>query len=173
MDRIEIVKADITTLETDCIVNAANSELLAGGGVCGAIFRAAGYAELTQACEKIGGCPTGSAVITPGFRLKARYIIHAVGPIWNGGQNGEKDLLFSAYTDSLKLANENGCRTIAFPLISSGIYGYPLHDAWKTAIEAVSSYQKTNEGSPNVVFAVIDDKILQTGREILESIKEH
>lgn len=121
MDRIEIVKADITTLETDCIVNAANSELLAGGGVCGAIFRAAGYAELTQACEKIGGCPTGSAVITPGFRLKAQYIIHAVGPIWNGGQNGEKKLLFSAYTDSLKLARENGCRTIAFPLISSGI----------------------------------------------------
>lgn len=173
MDRIEIVKADITTLETDCIVNAANSELLAGGGVCGAIFRAAGYAELTQACEKIGGCPTGSAVITPGFRLKARYIIHAVGPIWNGGQNGEKDLLFSAYTNSLKLANENGCRTIAFPLISAGIYGYPLHDAWKTAVEAVSSYQKTNEGSPNVVFAVIDDKILQTGRAILKSIKEH
>lgn len=173
MDRIEIVKADITTLETDCIVNAANSELLAGGGVCGAIFRAAGYAELTQACEKIGGCPTGGAVITPGFRLKARYIIHAVCPIWNGGQNGEKNLLFSAYTNSLKLARENSCRTIAFPLISAGIYGYPLHDAWETAVEAVSSYQRMNEGSPNVVFAVIDDKILQTGRAILKSIKEH
>lgn len=170
MSKIEIRKIGITLLDTDCIVNAANSHLAEGGGVCGAIFSAAGSCELTEACEKIGHCPTGSAVITSGFKLKARYIIHAVGPIWNGGKSGEKEKLFSAYSNSMKLALENGCHSIGFPLISAGIYGYPLREAWEVAVKAVKTFQnKYSDYTLNVVFAVIDDKIMEIGREVLET----
>ena len=112
---IEIRQVDITDLNVDTIVNAANSRLLEGGGVCGAIFRKAGSEELTEACSSIGGCETGNAVITPGFNLLAKYVIHAVGPIWHGGDNNEAELLYNAYKQSLILAKENDCRSIAFP----------------------------------------------------------
>ena len=121
MSSIEIRKIEITDLDTDCIVNAANSSLAMGGGVCGAIFRAAGARELQAACDKIGGCPTGGAVITPGFALKAKYVIHAVGPIWHGGNHHEPQDLYSCYRESLDRAKENDCHSIGFPLISAGI----------------------------------------------------
>lgn len=170
MSSIEIRKIGITSLDTDCIVNAANSHLAEGGGVCGAIFSAAGSRELTEACDKIGHCPTGSAVITSGFKLKARYIIHAVGPIWNGGKNGEKEKLFSAYSNSMKLAIENGCHSIGFPLISAGIFGYPLREAWEVAIDAVKTFHDEHpDYTLDVVFAVIDDRIMEIGRIALEA----
>ena len=123
MTNIRILKKGITQMEVDAIVNAANEGLWEGGGVCGAIFREAGSKELTAACQAIGGCKTGSAVITPAFKLPAKYIIHAVGPRWNGGDNGEPEQLYGAYAASLKLAKENDCHSIAFPVISAGIFG--------------------------------------------------
>ena len=136
MSGIEIKKIGITRVAADAIVNAANDGLWAGGGVCGVIFEDAGYDELTEACDKIGGCKTGSAVITPGFKLPAKYIIHAVGPVWCGGDNNEPQLLYSAYEKSLMLAKENDCRSIAFPLISAGIFGYPVNQAWRKALQS-------------------------------------
>jgi O-acetyl-ADP-ribose deacetylase (regulator of RNase III) len=121
---LRIIRDDITRVKADAIVNAANSRLLAGGGVCGAIFAAAGETELSQACQAIGHCPTGQAVITPGFQLPAKFIIHAVGPVWLGGRHGERELLASCYRASLELALAHRLRSIAFPLISTGIYGY-------------------------------------------------
>ena len=136
MSHIEIKKISITDLATDAIVNAANEGLWAGGGVCGVIFRAAGHHKLQESCDAIGHCDTGSAVITPGFNLKAKYIIHAVGPRWAGGSHGEPELLSGAYQRSLELAMENGCHSIGFPLISAGIFGYPLNGAWQQALQA-------------------------------------
>ena len=171
MSTITIQKISITDLATDAIVNAANDGLWAGGGVCGAIFRAAGHSQLQAACNAIGHCDTGSAVITPGFRLKAKYIIHAVGPRWSGGNHKEPQLLYSAYTKSLALATENGCRSIAFPLISAGIFGYPLEGAWRKALQACRDYfQKHPEVSLNVVFAVLDDRIMAEGQRQLAEI---
>ena len=171
MRTIEIRKTGITNLDTDAIVNAANEGLRAGGGVCGAIFRAAGYNRLQSACDEIGRCDTGSAVITPGFDLKAKYIIHAVGPVWRGGRHGEPELLYGAYKKSLELAAENGCRSIGFPLISAGIFGYPVEDAWQVALSACKDFVDRNpEMEMNIVFAVIDDKILEAGREKLNGI---
>ena len=129
MSTIEIRRVSITDLDTDAIVNAANEGLWAGGGVCGAIFKAAGHDQLQAACHKIGHCDTGSAVITPGFHLKAKYIIHAVGPRWAGGSHDEPKLLYGAYRRALELAVENGCQSIGFPLISAGIFGYPVEKA--------------------------------------------
>jgi O-acetyl-ADP-ribose deacetylase (regulator of RNase III) len=122
---IHIVKKGITKLDVDCVVNAANEGLWAGGGVCGAIFREAGYDKLEEACREIGHCDTGSVVITPGFELKAKYIIHAVGPRWQGGNEDEDWLLRKCYMIAMLLAKDNGCKSIGFPLISSGIFGYP------------------------------------------------
>ena len=168
MSKLEIKKVDITTLDLDCIVNAANSGLEAGGGVCGAIFEAAGYRELQAACDKIGGCRTGRAVITPGFKLKARHIIHAVGPIWNGGGSGEEEKLYGAYHSSLQVAMENGCKTIAFPLISSGIYGYPVKEAWEVAIRSIRDFQKENpDYEIDVTIAVLSDSALKLGTSML------
>jgi len=127
---------DITTLDTDAIVNAANESLAPGGGVCGAIHRAAGP-ELARACAAAAPCPTGEARLTPGFRLPARFVIHAVGPVWHGGGAGEADLLASAYRSTVRLAAEHGLSSIAFPAISTGIYGYPLEQATPIAVSAV------------------------------------
>ena len=136
--RMLVVQGDITTQAIDAIVNAANEKLLRGGGVDGAIHRAAGP-ELQEACNRIGGCPTGEARITPGFRLPARHVIHTVGPVWYGGGRGEADLLASCYRRSLEVAHENGLATIAFPGISTGIYGYPLEDATRIAVSTVAA----------------------------------
>ena len=167
MAGIEIRKISITDVDADAIVNAANNRLLAGGGVCGAIFRAAGYEQLQAACNAIGHCDTGSAVITPGFNVKARYIIHAVGPRWAGGNHDEPQLLYSAYRSSLELAVENGCTSIAFPLISAGIFGYPVEQAWQRAIQACTDFlEESNE--IRIVFAVLDDAIINIGKTALQ-----
>ena len=171
MSSITVQKTSITDLDTDAIVNAANEDLWAGGGVCGAIFRAAGYDKLEAACASIGHCNTGSAVITPGFNLKARYIIHAVGPIWYGGDFGEPEKLYGAYHRSLELALENGCRSIGFPLISSGIYGYPKSDAWKVALKACRDFLKEKpDVEMNIIFAVLDERSLVAGQRALEEV---
>jgi len=170
MSSIEIRKISITELDTDAIVNAANEGLWAGGGVCGAIFRAAGYEQLQDACDAIGHCDTGSAVITPGFNLKAKYIIHAVGPRWSGGSHGEPELLYSAYYKSLQLALENGCRSIGFPLISAGIFGYPLQGAWQTAVRACGDFlDHLTDQSLDIIFAVLSDEIIEAGRIALKA----
>ena len=168
MKTIEIRKISITALDTDAIVNAANEGLAAGGGVCGAIFKAAGYSELQAACDAIGHCDTGDAVITPGFKLKARHVIHAVGPVWRGGKHGEPEQLKSAYKRSLELAVKNNCRSIGFPLISAGIFGYPLKMAWHDAIKACAEFLDEHpDVSLQIIFAVLDDKILELGKEEL------
>ena len=171
MSSITIRKTSITDLDTDAIVNAANEDLWAGGGVCGAIFRAADYERLEEACDAIGHCDTGSAVITPGFNLKARFIIHAVGPIWYGGGNGEAQKLYGAYRKSLELALDNGCRSIGFPIISSGIYGYPKEGAWRIAIQSCRDFlQSKPEADMRIIFAVLDDRSVSLGEGIIEEI---
>ena len=171
MSSISIQKTSITELKVDAIVNAANSSLLMGGGVCGAIFRAAGPAELQAACDRIGHCNTGSAVITPGFRLPAKYVIHAVGPVWNGGFSGEPEQLRSAYQQSLKVAKENGCHSIAFPLISAGIYGYPQDKAWREALMSCRDFiDAEKDYEMEIIFAVIDDGVMAKGRTIMAEL---
>lgn len=144
--------ADITTLDVDAIVNAANSSLAPGGGVCGAIHRGAGP-ELARACLALGRCPTGEARITSGFRLPARFVIHAVGPVWQGGSAGEAEQLASAYRASLALAREQALRSIAFPAISTGIYGYPRQAATAIAVAAVRAALAAPGGIERVIFA--------------------
>ena len=151
-ERISILEADITRLDVDAIVNAANSALAAGGGVCGAIFHAAGPG-LAAACDAIGGCPTGEARITDGFALKARHIIHAVGPIWHGGTQGEDALLASAYRQSLVLACDHGLRSVAFPAISTGIYGFPGERAARIAVATIIAFLADNALPERVVLA--------------------
>ena len=169
MNTIEIRKINITDLAADAVVNAANEGLWAGSGVCGAIFSAAGYDRLEAACDAIGHCDTGSAVITPGFRLKAKYIIHAVGPRWTDGAHGEPELLYSAYRRSLELAVEHGCGVIGFPLISAGIFGYPAEQAWRRALEACRDF--ITEGNQiDVVFAVRRESNLQQGMKVLREV---
>lgn len=165
---ITIQKISITELSTDAIVNAANDGLWAGSGVCGAIFKAAGYEKLQAACSVIGHCNVGSAVITPGFNLKAKHIIHAVGPRWIDGEHLEPQQLYSAYENSLRLAKEHQCHSIGFPLISAGIFGYPIQDAWNIAVRACLDFIVQNtDYDINVVFAVLDDKIKQEGHKQL------
>lgn len=172
MERIHIVKKSVTKLDVDCVVNAANEGLWAGGGVCGAIFKEAGYNELTDACTKIGHCDTGNAVITPGFQLKAKYIIHAVGPQWHGGSHNKEHLLRKCYQTALLLARDNGCKSIGFPLISSGIYGYPKKEAWQVALRAVAD-SLDSFVDMEVYFAVLDDTMLAMGQEIYHAMFDY
>ncbi|HEU5179545.1 MAG TPA: O-acetyl-ADP-ribose deacetylase [Candidatus Polarisedimenticolia bacterium] len=156
--------ADITTLQLDAIVNAANEELAPGGGVCGAIHRAAGP-ELARACAALGGCPTGEARMTPGFRLPAKWVIHAVGPRWQGGGSGEAELLAGAYRNALRLASERGLRSIAFPAISTGIYGYPLPEATGVAVATIREALRAPSSIETVVFACFSDEVLSAYRQ--------
>jgi O-acetyl-ADP-ribose deacetylase (regulator of RNase III) len=157
-------RVDITTLDVDAIVNAANTALLPGGGVCGAIHRAAGR-ELARACAEVGPCNTGDARITPGFKLMARYVIHGVGPRWKGGNYREAEQLADAYRASMTLADANGCRSIAFPAISTGIYGYPHDEATTIAVATVRAYlAHTPSAVEQVIFACFDDTALDAYR---------
>lgn len=155
---------DITTLHTDAIVNAANESLAPGGGVCGAIHRAAGP-DLARACASIGPCPTGEARLTPGFDLPAKFVIHAVGPAWRGGNAGEAELLTSAYRSAMRLADEHRLRSVAFPAISTGIYGYPLATATEIAVEAVRGALEAGSSVTEVVFACYNPEVLEAYRE--------
>lgn len=147
-------EGDITRFEVDAVVTAANPRLAGGGGVDGAIHDAAGP-ELYAACRKIGGCPTGSAVITPGFQLDVKHVIHAVGPVWDGGDSGEPVMLQGAYASSLRLAKENGVKSVAFPAISAGIYGYPMEEAARIGLQTAYDFLRTERGSvERVVFAL-------------------
>ena len=158
MPKIDIRQADITKLEVDAIVNAANPELLDGAGVCGAIHRAAGP-ELLAECQTLGGCDTGDARITEGYQLPARYVIHAVGPVWQGGGQNEAELLASCYRNSILLAEERGLSSIAFPAISCGIYGYPINQAATIAIESTLQTLHRCEHVEEVIFACFSDDI--------------
>ena len=166
-----LVRNDIVNMRVDAIVNAANSSLAPGGGVCGAIFAAAGRTALDKACRTIGHCDVGSAVITPGFDLPARYVIHAVGPIWQGGSRGEADLLHSCYTRALHLARENGCESIAFPLISSGIFGYPKPQALRVAINAIEEFLLKYE--MQVYLVIFDRAALLISERLYENIQRY
>lgn len=158
-DRVEAVEADITKLRVDAIVNAANEWLAGGGGVDGAIHDAAGP-ELLEECRRIGGCPRGEARITRGYRLPARHVIHTAGPIWRGGSAGEPEVLASCYRNSLKLAVEHGVRTIAFPAISTGVYGYPLEAATKVAVREVAAFLASEPTIERVTFACFGARAL-------------
>ncbi|MDD4781209.1 MAG: macro domain-containing protein [Tissierellia bacterium] len=168
---LQIVRNDITKIKVDVIVNAANSQLKMGGGVCGAIFNAAGAIELQAECNLIGGCNTGKAVITKGYNLPAKYIIHAVGPIWNGGENNEEEHLKSCYLNSLILAKENQLESIAFPLISSGIYGYPKEKAFKVAVATIQDFLLENEMM--VYLVVFDKKAVELSEKLFKSIEKY
>ncbi len=135
-----VVNGDVTVMDVDAVVNAANEQLARGGGVCGAIFAAADDPRLEEECRKLAPCPTGSAVVTGAYNMQAKYIVHAVGPIWRGGMHHEEEQLHDAYINALKAAKEKGCKSIAFPLISSGIYGYPREDAMHVAMGAITEY---------------------------------
>ena len=165
---LEVCQADITTLAVDAIVNAANSSLLGGGGVDGAIHRAAGP-ELLAECRRLGGCRTGEAKITQGYRLPARWVVHTVGPVWRGGQHGEAELLAAAYTNSLRLAAEQGAQSIAFPCISTGVYGYPAREAAKIAVQAVRETLPQCPQIERVVFCCFSQQDAARYQQLLEA----
>lgn len=164
--RIEIIKGDITKLNVDAIVNAANTTLLGGGGVDGAIHRAAGP-KLLEECKTLNGCKTGEAKITKGYNLPAKFVIHTVGPVWKGKNNNEDELLASCYRNSLKVAVDNKIKTIAFPAISTGVYRFPLERAAKIAIAQVKKFLSENEFMEKVIFVCFDDKTYETHRKFL------
>ncbi len=165
--RIEIHAGDITKLEVGAIVNAANDRLAPGGGVCGAIHRAAGR-ELARECAAIGHCPTGEARITGGYKLPAKHVIHAVGPVWHDGNEGEAEQLASCYRMSLDLAKEAGLTSIAFPAISTGIFGYPVARATQVAVDTVSAWLAENDGMERVIFCVFGDEVERAYRRALD-----
>ena len=164
--KIRLFRGDITSLKVDAVVNAANISLLGGGGVDGAIHRAAGK-ELLAECRKLNGCATGDAKITKGYNLPAKFVIHTVGPVWHGGKSGEPDKLASCYRRSLQLAVENGIKTIAFPNISTGIYGYPKKEAAKIATQTVTSFLENNNEINQVIFCIFDNENFEYYRELL------
>lgn len=166
-----IVRNDITKMKVHAIVNAANTELKIGGGVCGAVFNAAGEKKLKTACEKLAPIKTGEAVATPAFALSAKYIIHAAGPIYKDGKSGEEELLRSAYTNSLNLALEKKCKSIAFPLLSSGAYGYPKKEAFCVATEAFRSF--LSEHDMDIYLVVFDKSALSVSEELLYEVKSY
>ena len=167
-NRIEIHKGDITKLKVDAIVNAANTSLLGGGGVDGAIHRAAGR-ELLEFNRKLGGCKTGDAKISPGFNLPAKYIIHTVGPVWNGGKDNEDNLLASCYKNSLRLAVENKIKTIAFPAISTGVYRFPLERATKIAVTEIKKFIEKNESIEKVIFVCFDEETYSVYQKLISN----
>jgi O-acetyl-ADP-ribose deacetylase (regulator of RNase III) len=168
---LEIVRHDITKMKVDTIVNAANTGLKMGGGVCGAIFKAAGANELQVACDEIGGCSVGQAVITGAFKLPAKYIIHTPGPIWQGGSSQEAELLKAAYKNSLLLASENQCKSVAFPLISTGIYGYPKEEAIQIAVSTIGSFLYDHDIL--VYLVVFDSKSFGLSKKLFSSVQQY
>ena len=159
-DRISVVKADITTLVVDAIVNAANTSLLGGGGVDGAIHRAAGP-ELFDECYTLGGCATGQAKLTKGYRLPAKYVIHTVGPVWTGGDHGERELLASCYRSCFQIAHEKGIRTIAFPAISCGVYRFPVQEAANIALRETVAELISSDALEKVIFACFGNDVFE------------
>jgi O-acetyl-ADP-ribose deacetylase (regulator of RNase III) len=164
--KMEIVRGDITKLDVDAIVNAANTTLLGGGGVDGAIHRAAG-SELLAECRTLGGCKPGEAKLTRGYRLPARFVIHTVGPVWHGGQSREAETLANCYRNSLQLAVENGIKTIAFPAISCGAYGYPIPEAAKIAVKTAQDFLETGDKIDKVIFVLWGEDIYDAYRQLL------
>jgi len=164
--KIDIARGDITELEVDAIVNAANTTLLGGGGVDGAIHRAAGP-ELVAECRTLGGCEPGRAKITRGYRLPARFVIHTVGPIWKGGKHGEPETLANCYRNSLELAAENGIKTVAFPAISCGAYGYPIQAAAQIALKTTREFLASTDQIEKVIFVLWDEDICEVYRQLL------
>jgi len=167
MERIKIVKGDITKQKVDAIVNAANNSLLGGGGVDGAIHRAAGP-ELLEECKKLNGCATGEAKITRGYRLPAKYVIHTVGPIWRGGNNEEDEYLAMCYENCFRLAEKYNIKTIAFPAISTGAYGFPLERATKIAITQTKKFLENNTSIEKVIFVCFDERTYECYKKILK-----
>ncbi|NIO43913.1 MAG: O-acetyl-ADP-ribose deacetylase [Burkholderiales bacterium] len=167
---LTVKQADITTLDVDAIVNAANSSLLRGGGVCGAIHQAAGP-ELLEECSGLGGCGVGDAKLTRGYRLKARFVIHAVGPVWSGGDRGEAELLVSCYRRSIEVAAQSGAHSVAFPGISTGIFGYPVALAAPLAVQAVRSSLRQHPSIEEVVFCCFSAEDAAVYRRLIENTK--
>lgn len=167
---LSITKTDITTMTVDAIVNAANTDLQMGGGVCGAIFRVAGPAKLQEACNKLSPIKTGDAVITQGFNAKAKYIIHTAGPIYNPANKQQAEQLSNCYTNSLKLAAQNNLKSIAFPLISAGIYGYPLNEAIQIALTSIKDFLRENNSDITVYLTVLNDKIYEAIMKEMENM---
>ena len=167
--KIEVLKADITTLAVDAIVNAANTTLLGGGGVDGAIHRAAGP-ELYDECCQIGGCPTGEARLTRGYRLPAKFVIHTVGPVWTGGERGEPELLASCYRSVFRIARENGIRSLAFPAISCGVYRFPVDRAVKIAVEETVAELISSDAVEKVIFVCFGDEIYNAYRREVDKL---
>lgn len=169
---LQIVKNDITKMGCDAIVNAANNSLLGGGGVDGAIHRAAG-SKLLEECKTLGGCKTGEAKITGGYKLPSKYVIHTVGPVWHGGQNREKELLVSCYKNSLILAQKYNCKTVAFPLISAGVYGYPVSDAFQIAVDTIADFLNSFDDDMTVFIVVYDNNSICAIHNKFENVKEY
>ena len=170
-NRASVIQGDITQLQVDAIVNAANNSLLGGGGVDGAIHRAAGP-ELLEECRKLHGCDTGQAKITKGYNLTAKWVIHTVGPVWEGGNSGEDELLAQCYRNTLALAVQNGIKTIAFPAISTGAYGFPLHRATKIAVSEVNKFLQSNDSLEQAIFVCFGQNAYNCYLQVIQEITQ-